>query len=155
MKPHDLIKTCRLLLASGRRPTQVTLRRTTSTAYYAVFHCLAHTCADLMIGTAGADRSIEAWRQVYRSLEHGVANNQCKNKQVMPRFPQDIQDFANAFITLQEKRNVADYDPLARFVKSEVAEDVDNAESIINIFNRVPIRDRRAFCAWVLLRNRG
>ena len=42
MIPHDLIQTARRLTESGAvQPTQADLRRAVSTAYYALFHCLA------------------------------------------------------------------------------------------------------------------
>ena len=42
MKPLDLIEAARDMTESGRgRPTQAKLRRAVSTAYYAMFHCLA------------------------------------------------------------------------------------------------------------------
>jgi uncharacterized protein (UPF0332 family) len=155
VKPHDFIATARILLSSSKgKPTVVSLQRATSTAYYALFHCLAQCCADLLIGTAGATRSMEAWQQVYRPLDHGYTKGQCKNKNVMQRFPAGIQDFANCFLALQEKRHSADYDPLAKFAKSTVEADIDQAEQAIKSFSAVPAADRRAFCAYVLLRDR-
>ena len=51
MKARDLITTARSLTElDPRQPTQANLRRAVSTAYYAVFHLLAHTAADLLIG---------------------------------------------------------------------------------------------------------
>jgi hypothetical protein len=153
--PLDLIKTARILLASSKgKPSVVNLRRAISTAYYAVFHCLARSCADLLIGSPGAKRSIEAWQQVYRALDHGYAKGQCSNLKIMARFPADIQDFANCLISLQKKRHSADYDPIAKFVKSTVEADIDQAEQAIKSFRGAPLSDRRAFCAYVLLKER-
>ncbi len=59
-----------------RRPTQANLRRAVSTAYYAVFHSLAQTAADMLIGR----KRTSDWHQVYRALEHGNAKNACLNK---------------------------------------------------------------------------
>ena len=51
MRPPDLIEAARVLTESGPSlPTQARLRRAVSTAYYAMFHCLAATVADLFIG---------------------------------------------------------------------------------------------------------
>ena len=48
MNPRDLIETARRLVESGAaQPTQADLRRAVSTAYYALFHCLAAATADL------------------------------------------------------------------------------------------------------------
>jgi hypothetical protein len=74
---------------------------------------------------------------------------------MIAKFPQDIQDFANVFLTLQQKRHIADYDPVAKFFKSSVTADIDQAEAAINVFKTVNVKDRRAFCAYVLLRERN
>jgi hypothetical protein len=145
VQPRDLLKTARLLLSSSRgKPSAVNLRRATSAAYYALFHCLARNCADLLIGGTGANRSEPAWQQVYRSLEHGYVKDRCKNNQMMARFPPGIQDFATTFLSLQEKRHSADYDPFARFAKSTVAADINQAEEAIALFMASLVSDRRA-----------
>ena len=155
MKPHDLLKTAEILLSSGNgRPAAASLRRATSSAYYAVFHCLARNCADLLIGVGGENHRKSAWHQVYRALEHGFAKSQCKNREMIKKFPKNIEDFANIFVLLQEKRHRADYDPSATFLKSEVKADIDQADQAIGLFNAVSAGDRRAFCVYVLLKDR-
>lgn len=127
------------------------LRRATSSAYYALFHALARQCADLIVGGPGARRSRPAWRQTYRAVEHGAARGACVDQRIT-RFPEAIQDFANAFVTMQAKRHKADYDPSARFAKFEVAQDIATARQAILAFHTAPLQDRRAFCVWVLLK---
>jgi len=84
----------KLLAVSGKgKPRQAYLKRAVSTTYYAMFHCLARTCADLMIGGTGAQRSMPAWTQAYRALDHGIARNVLSNAQLIIHFPQQIQDF--------------------------------------------------------------
>ena len=152
MNPRDLIKTARELTVSGNnKPRQANLLRATSTAYYALFHTLAKCCADLLIGGSGSQRSPEAWRQVYRALEHGVAKNACDSK-LITKFPNEIQDFANAFITMQAKRHKADYDPTEKTYKSLVSLDIDMSENVIDGFHQASLKDRRAFAAFVLFR---
>lgn len=129
-------------------------RRATSACYYALFHCLARECANLLIGGDGADRSDEAWLQVYRSLEHGHAKGRCTNKSMVRKFLKEIEDFANSFVTMQKKRHDADYDPFATFAKSEVVADIALVEEAIRKFKGLAIKHRRAFCAYVLLRQR-
>ena len=45
------------------RPRQIVLRRAISNAYYALFHCLAESNANLLVGGPNADRSDPAWIQ--------------------------------------------------------------------------------------------
>jgi len=98
-------------------------------------------------------RSKHAWHQVYRALEHGVCKNACKNGKI-GQFPQEIQDFANQFITMQEKRHIADYDPHAKAFKSAVLLDISQVEFVIDAFESVSLKDRRAFAAFILFKHR-
>ena len=152
---RDLLNVAEDLASTrGRKPRQSNLRRAVSTAYYAMFHCLAKCCADTLVGGRSADRSNAAWRQTYRALEHGHAKNSCKNRSIIEKFPQEIEDFANTFVSLQEKRHSADYDPLAQFTKLEVKSDISSARKAIERFQSASLKDRRAFSAFVLLKTR-
>ena len=78
VNPRDLLETARRPAESGAsHPTQTDLRRAVSTAYYALFHCLAAAAADLLTGNGS--RGPE-WHQVYRALEHGKARKACQHK---------------------------------------------------------------------------
>ena len=157
MQWDDLLKTADELTSGtgkSRRPRQSNLRRAVSTAYYAMFHCLARCCADTLVGSRNAERSKHAWRQVYRALEHGTAKQSCKTKRIIEKFPHEIEDFANNFVALQEKRHSADYDPYSRFSKLEVISDISTARETIKTFQSADLKDRRAFAAFVLLKTR-
>ena len=150
MRALDFVATARdLTRASRGRPRHTNLRRAVSTIYYALFHCLAGCCADMVVGGAGAARSDRAWRQAYRALQHGAARRRCEHSDI-EGFPIEIQDLANLFVDMQKKRHGADYDPEAAFSKSEVVQYIDEAESVIRQFPGAPIRDRRAFAVYLL-----
>lgn len=73
---------------------------------------------------------------------------------MMAKFPREIEDFANAFATLQEKRHKADYDPYTTLTKSEVSQDIALARQAIQAFQAQHVKDKRAFCVWVLFKHR-
>lgn len=156
MQPRDLIASAKRLLGRGRKgkPRQSDLKRALSTAYYAMFHALCRNCADSFIGIAKTSRSQPAWRQVYRAVEHGFAKNQCKNRSVMERFPPEIQDFANQFVLLQERRHQADYDPFIKFTRHDVLTSIDAAVVAIGKLQASRIKDKKAFAAWTVMKNR-
>ena len=133
------------------RPRQTSLRRAVSATYYALFHCLAACCANMLVGGPGSDRSRPAWRQTYRALQHGMARRRCQQRAIISRFPAAVQDFAQRFSEMQGKRHAVDYDPYAAFSKSDVLQDVAAAAAIIDLINATPVRDRRAFAVYVLL----
>ena len=152
MNPLDFLKTAHdLATSSARRPRQTDLRRAVSTTYYALFHCLAKCCADMVVGGVGSDRSRPAWRQTYRALGHGTARKRCEHQKSIRQFPAEIQDLANVFVDLQKKRHAADYDPDTVFSKPEVLQDIDEAETVIRGFPLAPRKDRRAFAVYLLL----
>lgn len=153
MLPDDLLKTAAFLVHSGsNRPRQADLRRAVSTAYYAMFHALAKCGADSLVGSAGAQRSDEAWKQAYRALDHGFVRKACDKKDIFTKFPSEIQDFANLFLEMQVKRHKADYDPNEKLFKSAVLVDINRVESVVEKFKTASLKDRRAFAIFVLLR---
>ncbi len=131
MNPPDLIAFARQLAAGGGRPGRP--RQTDLCG------------ADLIAGATRAGRSEPAWEQTYRALEHGHAMNQCRNRSIMRRFPQDIQQFGNHFAEMQRYRHYADYAPGTDFDRFRVARLADQTHQIISQFNSVTVRDRRAF----------
>ena len=151
MNPDDLLEIAESLASGSRsgRPRQAELRRSISTAYYALFHMLANNCADLLVGIRSADQTNRAWRQVYRALDHGLAKRQC-TRQTLQEFPQGIIDFANQFVKMQESRHLADYDPFEHFSRSQVSHLIEQTKTAIAELRDVDRRDLRAFAAFVL-----
>ncbi|MBC6428578.1 MAG: hypothetical protein GDA55_05055 [Cellvibrionales bacterium] len=104
MNPDNFLTAARRLADSEGpgRPRQVDLRRAVSTTYYALFHTVCRSAADLLIGANPASRSNPAWRQMYRAINHGPAKIAC-SRQKIKEFPQSIQGFAAAFVDAQDK----------------------------------------------------
>ena len=152
MDPRDLIETARRLAQSGAAlPTQADLRRAVSTAYYALFHCLAAAAADLL--TRSGDRGPE-WHQVYRALEHGKAKRACRQREALRTFPTEIHSFAETFVELQGVRHEADYALESEYIEPDVLAVINNAEDVINDFERADVRHRRGFIIHVLFKRR-
>jgi hypothetical protein len=78
-----------------------------------------------------------------------------KKKAVLSKFPQEIQDFANIFLQMQIKRDDADYNPDGTVFKSAALTDIAIVEAAIDGFSKAPLKDRRAFAAFVMLKQRN
>ena len=154
MQPRDLLRTARKLLYSkGRgRPRQTDLRRAISTAYYAIFHALCHMCANCLSGT---DRNSMGWMRTYRALEHRQAYRQFRRIMSGTVFSQDIHALADAFVLLQEKRHLADYDPKASFALQDALFAIDLADYATNVIKNMSFKERKELSLWLLLRDRG
>ena len=154
MEPEHLLQIATdLAEANTGRPRRADLCRAVSTAYYAMFHCLARACAD---GLAGRSRSVgnrPMWRRVYRALDHGQARTRCEN--VPSSFPDGVHEFGQAFSALQSKRHLADYDPDYLVRKSNVTAAIDDARTAIDRFLEMPAGVRRDFAIHALMKERS
>ena len=154
MDPDHLLQIATdLTEMNTRRPRRADLCRAVSTTYYALFHCLARSCADALAGRSRSVGNRPAWRQVYRALDHGQAKKRCA--QAPGRFPEAIRQFGRRFVALQSKRHYADYDPDHRLRKTEVAADIEDVRTTIARFLAAPAGDRRAFAIHVLVKARA
>ena len=152
---YDLVAAARDSLPSAPgRPREATLRRALSTGYYALFHCLAATAADLLVGGPGANRSESAWRQAYRAIDHAQVRERCRRSGEINKFPKEIRKFAETFVDIQMKRHKADYDPDGQYFKSSITRNIVEVEAAISAFESAPARDRRAFAVYVSMRIR-
>lgn len=150
MIPKDLLAQAdQLIRMSPKRPKQANLRRAVSAAYYAVFHALCWSNANVLAGT-GAARPQRAWLQTYRAVDHGQAKTRCKESNTKG-FPSTVQAFADSFVTLQEYRHRADYSPDQHFTKHEASIIVGLARSAVAAISKAPSKDRRAFAIHILL----
>ncbi len=76
------------------------------------------------------------------------------NQSALKRFPEDIEDFADAFATLRERRRTADYGFRGSACESEAMRDVASAKAVIARFASAPIKDPRTLAAFVSFRTR-
>ncbi len=155
MEAENFVKTARELLpARPGRPRNTDLQRAVSTAYYALFHCLARSCADTLIGKSGAVRGTDGWTRTYRALDHNAAKRRCQDTKGIGRFSENTRLFAKTFVQIQKQRYRADYAPGAVFRKSEVAQRIIEAEDAIHALQKESMAERRAFAAYVLFKSR-
>ena len=137
------------------RPQQTHLRKAISAAYYAMFHALANSNADTLVGSISSIRNSTEWTRTQRALNHGIARAQIiKNEMVA--FDSAIQDFGNTFLTLQLDRHEADYNPNPKepFKRSETTRHIRRAREAIDNFQSISIQERRRFATYILFGRR-
>jgi len=132
---EDLLKQAFLLLnKEPKTPTQASLRRSVSTAYYALFHLLVHEATIRLV-------AIEALRpRVARSFDHNVMKKVCQdNVRLVPNIVGElildgqaisagIQNIATEFVALLQARHQADYDTATIITQAQAQTDVTRAE---------------------------
>ena len=127
--------------------SDATMRRALSTLYYAMFHFLAKSNADLLAGAA-VGRSY--WTTVYRSLDHRKARVRCKEAVSNNQFSVNVTDFARTFGTMQARRHSADYNPDWPATAAQVNSDRNDVRDRIARFGTVQQDERREFAIHLL-----
>jgi uncharacterized protein (UPF0332 family) len=159
--PDQLLEQAdRLVAWSDGAPRQIDLRRAISNAYYALFHAVTTEAADDVVGRT--HRQTPRYQLVYRRVEHRSLLRLCEDvvKSTLPAkysdyepaggFGADLQFFAGALVDLQEKRHLADYDPLFRVTKSEAVLAVETGRTALVRFRNANRTQRKAFVSLVL-----
>ena len=150
------------LIAAGRAtlipqppaayPAWAAIRRAISTAYYAAFHALNASNAEVLVGPAHDQLTSRAWIRIYRGLNHNHIKSQFQQNRAS--FSPDAQIFADLFCDLQDERHNADYDPQATFTAQEAATWLNKAEAAITDFLRTSRSERAAIAILTLIRTR-
>lgn len=164
---QDLLEQARALATdSPGKPKQVSLRRSISAAYYALFHFLVSEACRAIIGAQHDQRGYRD--ALARAFAHSSMKSACSSfaggqlpasvMKPLPRNPQgqyaiaqEIRTIAHTFSELQRRRNLADYDPSERFKRSEVLVLIEQVEDVIEDFASLPTsNDRRFFLVCLL-----
>lgn len=132
------------------RPRQAMLRRAVSTAYYAMFHALCQSNADTLVGQSPPGPHADLWVETYRALQHRTAKNRLASYIQLAQDPV-LRDFGQVFVNVQQQRISADYDPRARFVRSEVITVIGRSEAAIHAFYNTPTPTRRRLAIYLLV----
>ena len=162
VNPGHLLDQSEVLIRNSRRgaPRQADLRRAISNSYYALFHAILCDAADDFVG--GGRRQSARYAMVYRSVSHKQLRTLCDDlaKTKLPAkyaictpaggFGADIVAVAIAFSELQEKRHVADYDPLARIRMSDARQAVATSKAALVRLGTANKTKKKAFLSLVV-----
>ena len=138
-------------------PRQADLRRAISNCYYAVFHMTATAVADLLVGNT--KRTTTEYGLAYRAINHKALKElalELQKPTPTARLARHIPAgglgasfvaFAAVVPDLQEKRHMADYDPLQKVSLLDTQLAIRAAESAIASFEAAPATSKYAFAA--------
>ena len=127
---EDLLKQAFLLLnKETKNPTQASLRRSVSTAYYALFH--------LLVQEASANWSrIDTRIYLARAFEHRTMQQACTwaenaiyDPAISPQVVAKLRSVARAFRELQLQRHLADYSNATKWDRIKASAKVNQAKT--------------------------
>ena len=151
--------------AQGRgRPKQASLRRATSTAYYAVFHLFVDQASrELVSGTQ--EESLRL--QVTRAFDHSDIADVCKGIAAgNPAQPihgllgtpihDEVRRAAAAFQDLYQARHEADYDLSRQFRRTEAIDMIQRGQDAFDALGKLDKKDhqRRVFLTALAMHKR-
>lgn len=143
-----------LVQREAGRPRQASLKRAVSTAYYGLFHALAHECVAQTVGWRF--RSGDYWETVtpiYRAIDHASART-LFNKLRGSADNDSLRKIARAFLDLQEERIRADYIPTPGFNRRDALQSIEQAEQAIALLRGLPDDTKRRLAVQLVTRQR-
>jgi uncharacterized protein (UPF0332 family) len=143
---EDLLEQARFLARRERsKPKQVSLRRSVSAAYYALFHFLVGKACDLLVSRS---RRLRLHGYLSRAFHHEVMGKVCAGfasarparaiQEVLEApLPHELVLVGRVFVSLQQSRIDADYDRGAAQTRQEALAVIHEAERAIRGFLRI------------------
>lgn len=147
----ELLEVARQRLNGGLH-SEANLRRATSDLYYAMFHAICEALVEPFGAVPDSPAYREAMRSLYRTVEHGHAERQCKKIIEEDLMPPAMLTFAKHFVGLRTKREEADYDPLQTWAVAKVRRNLEVTETRLSDFWTANPTERAAFAFMVGLR---
>lgn len=117
-----------LLRQNNNRPTDAAIRRSISTAYYALFHRLIEAAIGHLVTDASQQVTLA------RTFAHTTMKRVCEavRDDKLPflgsTIPDELRQLAKLFVELQEQRHDADYSRSRTFTKTDAREVVKRVE---------------------------
>ena len=150
MKWKELIALAREMAATplSDRLHQTKLRLAVGTVYYAVYHALARSNADLLVEPSETEGSASEWSRVYAALGGDSAHELMQAD--FAKHPEAVRLFADTFLAVHHQRLLAEEDPVTAFTTDQARDWVDRAETAIAEFLTVESEQRRAFALELL-----
>ncbi len=144
----DLLDQARFLACrEPKKPIQVSLRRSVSASYYALFHLLVDEATRFMVSGSGRDSLRDGLARTFRHSEMkkiavALQSNRALPAKLTPglshqQVQQPLIDVAAAFVQLQEARHNADYNRAFRFTRNNALDLADLAEQAFQNWKQV------------------
>jgi hypothetical protein len=157
----ELLDTAKYLLRRNKnKPTQTDIRRSISTAYYALFHRLIEA------GTGHLVADLAQQQALARTYSHTSMREICElvTKQPLPPIlvpllgssvPDELRQVAATFVDLQEWRHDADYNLGLTYIRKEGVERVEVVEDTFATWKLVPASIAQPFLILLLIGKRS
>ena len=134
--------------SASDRLHQTKLRLAVGTVYYAVYHALARSNADLLVEPSEREGSASEWSRVYAALGGDSAHELMQAD--FSRHPEAIRRFVDEFLAAHDQRLLAEEDPVVTFSAAEAEDWIQRSEIAIAEFLSVEPKQRRAFALELL-----
>lgn len=158
---EDLLQQAKALCEiDSYRPKQANLRRSVSSAYYALFHALVAAGVESMVPARSELRTLVARKFLHSVMKAaaeraGQAERQKRNERKTdpgaPAENPDLLQLASAFVSLQEARHLADYAPDEVLTRLQATTHIENAAQAIRALERIRATPAAERLHWEML----
>jgi hypothetical protein len=127
---------------------QTKLRLAVSTVYYAVYHALARSNADLLMVPSKTEGSTPEWDRVDKALGGDTAYDLMQAD--CSGHPEAVGCFADAFLAVHHQWLLAEEDPATTFTTAAARDWIGRGEIAIAEFRSIETGQHKAFAVQLL-----
>lgn len=142
---EQLVACAKARLTDKGTVSEGNLRRAQSDLYYALFHAICDAASETLISGQVSHEQAVTYSVIYRSHDHACIERKCKALRNEEKWAKSLKRFATLFFELKNKRERADYYPLAQFKKSEILNDYRQVKDVISDFWQIDRETRIQF----------
>ena len=124
-------------------PPRETIHRAISTVYYALFHAINASNANVRHGVPANAVTAQVWTNTYRQMRHNPRTNGLRRH--LFRLTSNAQLLANYFTDLKIARETADYDPNRILTVGDANYWIIGARAALVALQAMTPADRRIF----------
>jgi hypothetical protein len=158
----DLLKQAAFLAQrEPKRPAQASLRRAVSAAYYALFHLLTDDAAGMF---TTEPRVFARLKRAYKHQDMKAASQDFSRRRFSSLLEtcaphvdvfEKLKLVADAFVSLQQARNEADYDVGPQYTRTQVLKHVHDAKAAFKVWREVRREGwARTYLGFLILRSK-
>lgn len=132
-------------------PSREVVHRAISTAYYAVFHAINASNAEIRHGVPTNAATAQTWTNTYRQMRHGFATRSLG--QHLFYLTHHARSLANHLMNLKTARETADYDPNRILTVGDANYWIGEARAALSALLTMTAADHQTFSNIVLTGN--
>lgn len=145
---EELIQVASARLRDSSVHLEANVRRATSDLYYCLFHAVCEGVVEPFGGNPNDPAFLDQFVRLYRHAEHKTIESRAKS--VEKKFSPELREFAFHIVEMKNKREDADYNPMAQISIFDVRKMFEKTDIRLRAFWSADPSERAEFSSHLI-----